>query len=96
MRTMLKKLGEPLHELAIATEEISTGREVEIPQYGNREDELGMLSRSFEKMIRSIQENEQNLLAQNEELIAQQDELQSQQEELLQMRTRTPFNDSIE
>ena len=83
MRTMLKKFGGPLHELAIATEEISTGREVEIPQYGQRKDEVGMLSRSFEKMIRSIQENEQNLLAQNEELIAQHDELQAQQEELI-------------
>lgn len=82
MRIMLKKIGEPLQELAIATEELSMGKAVVIPQHGDRKDELGMFSRSFDKMIRSIRENEQNLVAQNEELIAQQDELHSQKDEL--------------
>jgi signal transduction histidine kinase/ActR/RegA family two-component response regulator len=82
IRSRLKTIGGPLQKLALASETIATGREVEFPQYDHRDDEVGMLSRSFEKMIKSIQENEQNLLAQNEELIAQQDELQMQKEEL--------------
>ncbi len=82
IRSRLKAIGVPLHELALASEEITAGREVHIPQYDGREDEISILSRSFEKMIKSIQENEQNLVAQNEELIAQQDELQMQKEEL--------------
>lgn len=82
IRSRLKTIGEPLRELAIASEEISAGREVTIPKYDGREDEISILSRSFEKMIKSIQENEQNLVAQNEELIAQQEELQMQKEEL--------------
>ena len=48
----------------------------------NRKDELGTLSVAFQKMVKSIQEKEQDLMAHNEELIAQQDELQAQQEEL--------------
>ena len=59
IRSRLKTIGEPLHELAIASEEISAGREVTIPKYDGREDEISILSRSFEKMIKSIQENEQ-------------------------------------
>lgn len=82
IRSRLKTIGGPLWELALASETIATGREVEFLKYDNRDDEIGMLSRSFEKMIKSIQENEQNLLAQNEELIAQQDELHMQKEEL--------------
>nr|WP_246439234.1 ATP-binding protein [Bacillus benzoevorans] len=82
IRAKVKSIGQPLQELALASEEISAGREVDIPKYDGREDEVSLLSRSFEKMIKSIQENEQNLLAQNEELMAQQDELQMQKEEL--------------
>ncbi|WP_394232198.1 ATP-binding protein [Niallia oryzisoli] len=83
VRFMFKRLGTPLSELAAAAEEISLGRDiVTFPQNDIREDELGTLSRAFEKMIRSIQENEQNLVAQNEELIAQQDELHVQKDEL--------------
>ncbi|MFP3472875.1 hypothetical protein R0J90_22730, partial [Micrococcus sp. SIMBA_144] len=47
-----------------------------------RKDEIGKMSRAFEKMIYKIQEKEEHLLAQNEELQAQQDELESQQSEL--------------
>lgn len=95
MRTMLKKFGAPLQELASVAEEIATGKDiVTIPQNNNREDELGMLSLAFDKMIRSIQDNEQNLVAQNEELIAQQDELRSQKEELEHAVDRIQSNEA--
>jgi signal transduction histidine kinase/ActR/RegA family two-component response regulator len=81
-RYMVKQIGKPLSELAIAAGDIANGKMVKLTEQNDRDDELGTLSRSFNKMVQSIQENEQDLTAQNEELHAQQDELQSQQIEL--------------
>lgn len=85
IRIMLKKVGQPLAQFANAANEIALGKEAVIEVEDGREDELGALSIAFRKMIKSIQENEQDLLAQNEELVAQQDELQAQQIELESM-----------
>ena len=81
-RAMLGKMGNPLKKLTIAAGEIADGQTVLFTDTTNRKDELGLLSKAFEKMSRSIQEKEQDLSAQNEELLAQQDELQAQQSEL--------------
>lgn len=82
IRMMSRQIGQPLGRLAYTAEQISNGEEVELETTNERHDELGALSTAFNKMIKSIQQNEQNLLAQNEELIAQQDELHSQQTSL--------------
>ena len=81
-RVMLGRIGDPLKKLTIAAGEIAVGETVLFTDTTDRDDELGLLSKAFEKMSRSIQEKEQHLSAQNEELIAQQDELQAQQGEL--------------
>lgn len=79
IRIMFRKIGQPLGKLAFAANQIANGQEASIEQMNDRNDELGALSIAFNKMIKNVQENEQNLLAQNEELIAQQEELNSQQ-----------------
>lgn len=81
-RLMFSDIAKPLASFAEAANEVASGREAVIGVELERDDELGILSVSFNRMIMSIQENEQNLLAQNEELIAQQDELNAQQLEL--------------
>ncbi|MCA1029826.1 response regulator [Bacillus timonensis] len=81
-RMMVTQIGQPLRQLAEAAGNVAIGKNGNFLLQAQREDELGALSRSFEKMVRSIQDNEQDLTAQNEELQAQQDELQSQQIEL--------------
>ena len=81
-RVMVKRIGKPLTDFAIAANEVAKGNEAEIKLDKKRQDELATLSFAFERMYASIQEKEQDLLAQNEELVAQQDELQAQQFEL--------------
>ncbi|QOR68884.1 response regulator [Cytobacillus suaedae] len=81
-RFMVMQIGKPLRELSITAGDVANGKMVSIIGQTHRDDELGALSRSFNKMVQSIYENEQDLTSQNEELQAQQDELQSQQIEL--------------
>lgn len=82
MSYMFRQLGKPLSDLSIAANEMASGREVSISLDTKREDEIGILSKSFQSMMEKVIEKEQDLLAHNEELIAQQEELQAQQEEL--------------
>ena len=82
LRKILRSIGRPLTDFALAANEIAAGREGVIRMDANRKDELGVLSVAFQKMIQSVQEKEQDLVAQNEELLAQQDELHSQQDSL--------------
>ncbi|MEW8969924.1 MAG: ATP-binding protein [Mesobacillus sp.] len=81
-RLMFSEIARPLAGFAAAANEIAYGREAVIEVEKDRNDELGVLSIAFNRMLEGIQENEQNLLAQNEELVAQQDELHAQQLEL--------------
>ncbi|WP_423409538.1 ATP-binding protein [Heyndrickxia sp. MSNUG] len=81
-RIMFSEIARPLASFAFAANEIASGRDAVIEMDSERNDELGVLSVAFNRMVASIQENEQNLLAQNEELLAQQDELHAQQLEL--------------
>jgi signal transduction histidine kinase/ActR/RegA family two-component response regulator len=94
-RIMLSKIGRPLNELAGAAGEIADGQTVVFTDKTNRHDELGLLSKAFEKMSKSIQEKEQDLHAQNEELLAQQDELQAQQNELVEALEMMRKSESI-
>ena len=79
---IFKKIGKPLADFTFSANEIAAGRDAVIKVDSNRKDELGTLSVAFQKMVKSIQDKEQDLVAHNEELIAQQDELQAQQQEL--------------
>jgi signal transduction histidine kinase len=81
-RLMFSEIAKPLASFASAADEIASGKEAVIEVDAERNDELGVLSVAFNRMVASIQENEQDLLAQNEELVAQQDELHAQQLEL--------------
>lgn len=81
-RLMFSEIARPLAGFAAAANEIAYGRDAVIEVEKDRNDELGVLSIAFNRMLEGIQENEQNLLAQNEELVAQQDELHAQQLEL--------------
>lgn len=82
LRIFFKKIGKPLAEFTFSANEIVAGRDAILTVDPSRKDELGTLAIAFEKMIKSVQEKEQDLVAHNEELIAQQEELQAQQEEL--------------
>lgn len=85
MRVMAKRIGRPLNAFATAAEKFAQEEtDVHWPFANERDDEIGKLSRAFQKMIYSIREKEDSLVAQNEELLAQQDELESQQAELEQ------------
>lgn len=82
IQLIFKRLGKPLAELAVAANDLAIGKEVKINVDHYREDEIGVLSIAFLKMIQSLQDKEQDLKSQNEELTAQQDELIAQQTEL--------------
>ena len=79
---IFKKIGKPLADFTYSANEIAAGRDAVIQVDSKRKDELGILSVAFQKMVKSIQDKEQDLIAHNEELVAQQDELQAQQQEL--------------
>ncbi|MFC0188641.1 ATP-binding protein [Fictibacillus aquaticus] len=93
IRLMIRNFGSPLRELSHVASRITRGEFVDSVPFTNRLDEIGVLSVSFEKMIRSIRQNEQELTAQNEELAAQQDELSSQQERLRYSLKKTEENE---
>lgn len=73
--------------MSLATEKLASGSMDSslIPKRDmlNREDELGILARSFEKLIRSLQAKDDDLQAHTEELVAQQGELTEQRNKLL-------------
>ncbi len=80
---MARKIGRPLHELAIASSQVSAGERVEVP-HEKRQDELGELARAFNSMVMSIQSNESKLISTNETLMKQREELEDNKEELEQ------------
>ncbi len=81
---LFARITKPIKQLTAVSEELATSTDqgVELP-ITKREDEIGILSRSFGKMVVAIQEKEEELTAQNEELISQQDELEQNQRKLL-------------
>jgi len=82
IRVVLRKIGVPLKNLTAAAGEIADGHNIPFIGSTKRNDELGVLSRAFEKMSRSIQDKERFLSDQNEELVTQQEVLQKNQIEL--------------
>ncbi|WP_379676796.1 ATP-binding protein [Fictibacillus phosphorivorans] len=95
IRLMMKQFGGPLKEIANVSTQITNGLFVTDVPHTQRLDEIGLLSQAFEKMIRSTQDNEQELIAQNEELAAQQDELNEQQEKLREALSTTEQNEKM-
>ncbi len=88
MRMLARQIGTPLNLVATAAEQIAEDETNQRWSFeNNRKDEIGKVSRAFEKMIHRIQLKEEDLLAQNEELVAQQDELESQQSKLEHLLT---------
>ncbi|OIJ11852.1 hypothetical protein BKP37_15415 [Anaerobacillus alkalilacustris] len=81
-RMIFIQFAKPIQELASIAEFVSKGQEIREIKSVEREDEIGVLSKAFQTMLKNIQRNKQELVAQNEELIAQQDELTAQQESL--------------
>ncbi|WP_211201328.1 ATP-binding protein [Bacillus sp. NTK074B] len=95
MRMIAKRIGQPLDQVSSAAEQIAENDAYQKWTFNNkRKDEIGKMSRAFEKMIYKIQEKEEHLLAQNEELQAQQDELESQQSELEHLLNMTKNRES--
>ncbi|QPC46472.1 ATP-binding protein [Mangrovibacillus cuniculi] len=73
----------PLRRLTEASELVSAGSMINTETFQlDREDELGVLAVSLDKMVKHIQQNEEYLTDKNEELMEQQDELQAQALEL--------------
>ncbi|MYL65277.1 response regulator [Bacillus hwajinpoensis] len=71
---MARRIGKPLQELALASSQVSSGENVEMPHV-RRSDELGELARSFNLMVKNIQQNEKALITSNEALVEQSEEL---------------------
>jgi signal transduction histidine kinase len=81
-RLFVRQLVFPLKDLADTASRISSGSYFDSFDFTKREDEVGILSRSLEKMVQKLQSNETELLNQNEELLVQQEELTRQQRKL--------------
>ncbi|WP_078555078.1 ATP-binding protein [Bacillus alkalicellulosilyticus] len=82
IRKIVRDIGKPLGKFTETAQKVSSGEQFEFFET-NRNDEIGVLSRSFETMVRTVQMKEEELTAQNEELTAQQEELTAQQEQLM-------------
>ncbi|GAF15068.1 LOW QUALITY PROTEIN: hypothetical protein JCM19045_4411 [Bacillus sp. JCM 19045] len=84
------RITKPVKQLTSVSEKLasSTDQLIELPTT-TRNDEIGVLSRSFGKMVIALQEKEEELTAQNEELISQQDELEQNQVKLLDSLSET-------
>ncbi|KRE64891.1 ATP-binding protein [Paenibacillus sp. Soil750] len=89
-----RNMGRPLRKLADHAEKVSLGQSVEL-EMSKRNDEIGLLNRSFHTMLQKVQVKEEELLSQNEELIAQQEELQMQQEELQELLRKMEENEEL-
>ena len=59
---IFKKIGKPLADFTYSANEIAAGRDAVIQVDSNRKDELGTLSVAFQKMVKSIQDKEQDLI----------------------------------
>lgn len=88
---LLRKVTGPLWEMKDAAARVGSGEEISISD-NHRSDEIGELSRSFNVMAASIQQNQNAIMDQNEELVIQQNELQEQQEYL---RTLNELNETF-
>ncbi|MBZ5199894.1 response regulator [Planomicrobium chinense] len=77
----LNDIVKPLEGMRESIEGFVGGREVAYKPL-DRSDELGVLSKTFHNMIRTIQENQEELTSQNQALLLNKGELQAKQTEL--------------
>ncbi|UTT42210.1 sensor histidine kinase [Exiguobacterium aurantiacum] len=100
IQPFLRRQTRLISRLSIASDRLLKGEIVDLSDQMEREDEIGIMSRSFNKMAETLRDNERHLIeknhelqAQQEELIAQQEELQAQQQELEEILEQTQQNE---
>ncbi|WP_214755688.1 sensor histidine kinase [Exiguobacterium sp. s157] len=100
IQPFLRRQTRLISRLSIASDRLLKGEIVDLSDQMEREDEIGTMSRSFNKMAETLRDNERHLIeknhelqAQQEELIAQQEELQAQQQELEEILEQTQQNE---
>ncbi|TCI44126.1 HAMP domain-containing protein [Exiguobacterium sp. SH3S2] len=100
VQPFLRRQTRLISRLSVASDRLLKGEIVDLSDQMEREDEIGTMSRSFNKMAETLRENERHLIeknhelqAQQEELIAQQEELQAQQQELEEILEQTQQNE---
>ncbi|WP_053363278.1 ATP-binding protein [Bacillus sp. FJAT-27251] len=94
-RLFVRQLALPLQDLADTASQISKGAYIDSFNYTKRNDEVGILSRSLEKMVQKLQSSETELMNQNEELFVQQEELTSQQRRLEEAFQKSRENEEL-
>ncbi|TCI28764.1 HAMP domain-containing protein [Exiguobacterium sp. SL-10] len=100
IQPFLRRQTQLISRLSVASDRLLKGEIVDLSDQMDREDEIGIMSRSFNKMAETLRDNERHLIeknhelqAQQEELIAQQEELQAQQQELEEILEQTQQNE---
>lgn len=100
VQPFLRRQSGLISRLSIASDRLLKGEIVDLSDQMEREDEIGTMSRSFNKMAETLRDNERHLIEKNhelqarqEELIAQQEELQAQQQELEEILEQTQQNE---
>lgn len=100
VQPFLRRQSRLISRLSVASDRLLKGEIVDLSDQMEREDEIGTMSRSFNKMAETLRDNERHLIeknhelqAQQEELIAQQEELQAQQQELEEILEQTQQNE---
>jgi signal transduction histidine kinase len=100
VQPFLRRQSRLISRLSVASDRLLKGEIVDMSDQMDREDEIGTMSRSFNKMAETLRDNERHLIeknhelqAQQEELIAQQEELQAQQQELEEILEQTQQNE---
>lgn len=100
VQPFLRRQSRLISRLSVASDRLLKGEIVDLSDQMVREDEIGTMSRSFNKMAETLRDNERHLIeknhelqAQQEELIAQQEELQAQQQELEEILEQTQQNE---
>ncbi|TCI23602.1 ATP-binding protein [Exiguobacterium sp. SL-9] len=100
IQPFLRRQTQLISRLSVASDRLLKGEIVDMSDQMDREDEIGTMSRSFNKMAETLRDNERHLIeknhelqAQQEELIAQQEELQAQQQELEEILEQTQQNE---
>lgn len=100
IQPFLRRQTQLISRLSVASDRLLKGEIVDLSDQMDREDEIGTMSRSFNKMAETLRDNERHLIeknhelqAQQEELIAQQEELQAQQQELEEILEQTQQNE---
>ncbi|HSI67831.1 MAG TPA: ATP-binding protein [Planococcus sp. (in: firmicutes)] len=77
----LNDIVKPLEGMRNSIDEFAEGKDVNYSPL-DRSDELGVLSRTFHRMINTIRKNQEDLTAQNQALLMNKDQLQGKQVEL--------------